>query len=105
MPDTAPTTVYRHRVATRVWHWVNAVAIVVLLGSGLMIFNAHPRLYWGQYGANFDAAWLTLPRFPGWVTIPASYDLAMGRRWRWCWGSGCWRIWSPACSTGTSAAT
>lgn len=49
--------VKRHRLATRIWHWVNAVALLVLLMSGLMIFNAHPRLYWGQYGANFDHAW------------------------------------------------
>jgi thiosulfate reductase cytochrome b subunit len=26
--------------------------------SGLQIFNAHPRLYWGSYGADFDHAWL-----------------------------------------------
>jgi thiosulfate reductase cytochrome b subunit len=32
--------------------------VFVMLMSGLMIFNAHPRLYWGQYGANFDVAWL-----------------------------------------------
>ena len=25
-----------------------------------MIFNAHPRLYWGQYGANSDPAWLEI---------------------------------------------
>ena len=31
-----------------------------MLMSGLMIFNAHPRLYWGQYGANFDPAWLEI---------------------------------------------
>jgi thiosulfate reductase cytochrome b subunit len=46
--------VYRHRLATRLWHWVNAVAVFCLLMSGLMIFNAHPMLYWGEYGANFD---------------------------------------------------
>src|SRR3546814_11942567 len=28
--------------------------------SGLMIFTAHPRLYWGEYGANFDRAWLSI---------------------------------------------
>lgn len=28
--------------------------------SGLMIFNAHGRLYWGQYGANDDKAWLVI---------------------------------------------
>lgn len=52
--------VRRHRLSTRVWHGINAVALLVLLMSGLMIFNAHPRLYWGEYGANFDAAWLEI---------------------------------------------
>lgn len=80
--DSAPLSgVYRHALVTRVWHWVTAVAVLTLLGSGLMIFNAHPRLYWGEYGANFDAAWLALPRFPWWATIPSSYSLAGARHW------------------------
>lgn len=75
--------VYRHRLPTRLWHWVNAIAVIVMLMSGLMILNAHPRLYWGQYGANFDHAWLDLGRrpFPGWATIPSSYNLAAARIW------------------------
>jgi len=52
--------VFRHRLSTRIWHWTNAVAVFVMLMSGLMIFNAHPRLYWGQYGANPDHAWLQI---------------------------------------------
>jgi len=52
--------VKRHRLSTRLWHWTNAFTIFVMLMSGLMIFNAHPRLYWGQYGANFDHAWLQI---------------------------------------------
>jgi thiosulfate reductase cytochrome b subunit len=52
--------VKRHRLATRIWHWINALAVFVMLMSGLMIFNAHPRLYWGQYGANADPAWLSV---------------------------------------------
>ncbi|MFD1612960.1 cytochrome b/b6 domain-containing protein [Sphingomonas tabacisoli] len=52
--------IYRHKLATRIWHWLNALTIVVLLMSGAMIFNAHPRLYWGQYGANFDRPWLQI---------------------------------------------
>lgn len=52
--------VKRHRLSTRLWHWMNAFTIFVMLMSGLMIFNAHPRLYWGQYGANYDRAWLTI---------------------------------------------
>lgn len=50
----------RHRLSTRLWHWINALSLIVLLMSGLMIFNAHPRLYWGQYGANSDPAWLQI---------------------------------------------
>jgi thiosulfate reductase cytochrome b subunit len=57
--------VRRHRASTRVWHWINAVTLLVLLMSGLMIFNAHPRLYWGEYGANFDYAWLEIGRDAG----------------------------------------
>ncbi len=52
--------VRRHRLSTRFWHWVNVVALFIMLMSGLMIFNAHPRLYWGEYGANPDYAWLEI---------------------------------------------
>jgi thiosulfate reductase cytochrome b subunit len=67
-PMTMPTqtaakggdVVDRHRLSTRLWHWTNAVTIVIMLMSGLMIFNAHPRLYWGAYGANPDHAWFQI---------------------------------------------
>jgi thiosulfate reductase cytochrome b subunit len=52
--------VVRHRLSTRIWHWINAGTLLIMLMSGLMIFNAHPRLYWGQYGANPDPAWLEI---------------------------------------------
>jgi Ni/Fe-hydrogenase b-type cytochrome subunit len=113
--SSPPARIYRHRLPTRAWHWVNAVTLLILLMSGLMIFNAHPRLYWGQYGANLDHAWFAIGAtpdtgyirfgetriettgvlgrwtdgqgaeqtwaFPGWATIPTTYDLASGRRW------------------------
>ncbi len=86
-PVAAPGTVLkRHTLTTRVWHWINAVAVFILIGSGFGISNAHPRLYWGRYGANFDAAWLELPRFPEWLTIPRGYNLAMSRRWHLFFG-------------------
>ena len=122
----APEVVKRHRLSTRIWHWVNALTVFVMLMTGLMIFNAHPRLYWGQYGANADAAWLEIGSdadggylklgetrlgttgllgrwtdgsgnvqnlaFPGWATIPSTYDLAGARRWHlafaWLLGLG-----------------
>jgi Ni/Fe-hydrogenase b-type cytochrome subunit len=114
-PAAMPRVVKRHRLSTRLWHWVNALALIVMLMSGLMIFNAHPRLYWGQYGANADPAWLQIGSdaqggylmlgsarvgttgvlgrwtdgegrvqnraFPGWATIPSTYNLAAARRW------------------------
>ena len=107
--------VRRHRLSTRIWHWVNAGTFLILLMSGLMIFNAHPRLYWGHYGANPDPAWLEIGSsnnggylrvgpaavpttgvlgrwtdadgevqtraFPGWATLPSTYNLALARRW------------------------
>src|SRR3954462_10651566 len=56
-----------------------------MLMSGMMIFNAHPRLYWGDYGANPDHAWLAIhgsraaPAFPGRPKLPTSSDLAGAR--------------------------
>lgn len=91
-PDTADAepkggeTVRRHRLSTRIWHWINAATLTVMLMSGLAIFNAHPRLYWGEYGANRELPWLKLGTsktlaFPGWMTIPSYYSLADARTW------------------------
>lgn len=86
-PAPAPRRLYRHRLTTRVWHWVNAATIFIMLGTGLMILNAHPHLYWGDYGANPDPAWFHVSwifpsgHVPGWLTIPSSYNLALARRW------------------------
>lgn len=102
--------IYRTRLPVRIWHWVNAVAIFAMLMSGATIFNAHPRLYWGKYGATFETPWLEIGRqgqqgflrlgslqvdttgflgltdhstkaFPPLVTIPNYYSLAEGRQW------------------------
>lgn len=89
-PETLPDRVYRHRSPVRLWHWTNAIAMITLFMSGLMIFNAHPRAYWGHYGANAaggaDPAWIEIGprggkgeiRFPGiGLTIPT--DGVFGR--------------------------
>jgi len=109
--------VYRHAAVTRVTHWINVVALTLLLMSGLQIFNAHPALYWGAR-SHFERPWLAMTGemhgdkpvgftqlgpvklettglfgvsgkgemlayrgFPRWATLPASQDLADGRRW------------------------
>ncbi len=53
-------TIYRHTVVVRITHWVNVIVVSLLLMSGMQIFNAHPRLYWGQYGADADKPWLEM---------------------------------------------
>lgn len=46
----APRTelIYRHALIVRVTHWINVLCLLVLLMSGLQIFNAHSTLYWGS---------------------------------------------------------
>jgi len=51
--------VYRHTAMVRVLHWINAVLLLIMLMSGLQIFNAHPALYWGK-SATFDHPALSL---------------------------------------------
>jgi thiosulfate reductase cytochrome b subunit len=50
--------IYRHSLLVRITHWINVLVISLLLMSGLQIFNAYPRLHWGQFGADADHAWL-----------------------------------------------
>jgi thiosulfate reductase cytochrome b subunit len=40
--------VYRHPLPVRIMHWINVLALTLMFLSGLQIFNAHPRLYWGN---------------------------------------------------------
>ena len=40
--------VYRHTLLVRISHWLNVPILIILIMSGLQIFNAHPALYWGD---------------------------------------------------------
>ena len=71
----------RHALSTRLWHWLNLLCVVILFMSGLTISNAHRRLYWGDWGFEASQAWLMVPRFPDWMTIPRYYSLAVARDW------------------------
>lgn len=87
----------RHPLSTRIWHWLNLVCVVVLFMSGLTISNAHRRLYWGDWGFAEEQAWLDVPRFPDWMTIPGYYSLAVARDWHilmaWPFALGLLFIW------------
>ncbi len=54
LPLVANRVYYRHSVLIRITHWINALCIGFLIATGLNIFNAHPALYWGRYGADAD---------------------------------------------------
>ncbi|HET7314166.1 cytochrome b/b6 domain-containing protein [Salinisphaera sp.] len=58
-PPGTSALIKRHSLATRLWHWITAVCLLVLLTSGLQIFNAHPSLYWGS-DSDFDSPFLSI---------------------------------------------
>ena len=52
--------VFRTPGVIRINHWINVACVLVLLTSGMTIFNAHPRLYWGQAGSEHDPAFFDM---------------------------------------------
>lgn len=74
------TDVWRHPAAVRITHWLNVIAVVVLLMSGLNILAAHPHLYWGLR-STFADPWLSTPMVPDWLLIPQGRNLAEARNW------------------------
>lgn len=59
----------RHAVTVRLTHWINAAIVLLLLTSGLCIFNYHPALYWGNDG--YDGV-------PSFLSIAAVKDAGTG---------------------------
>ncbi len=58
--SSRPRSDYRHPLPVRLWHWANALAISVLLLTGLLIFDIHPHLYWGESGQEGMGAFFSL---------------------------------------------
>ncbi len=87
--DSVSKLYYRHPLPVRVMHWLNIVLIIILLMSGLNIFNAHPALYWGKSSYSGVPPVMNLQgdkdsagrAFPSWITIPGYRWLSMARRW------------------------
>lgn len=57
----AKVLVRRHSGVTRITHWLNVLAVSLLLMSGLQIFNAHPALYWGAK-STFAEPWVSMQK-------------------------------------------
>jgi thiosulfate reductase cytochrome b subunit len=75
-----PPLVYRQFLATRITHWVWAVALFFLLLSGLQIFNAHPTLYIGsESGFGYDNEVLAIGS-ESTPDGPAGYTRILGAR-------------------------
>jgi thiosulfate reductase cytochrome b subunit len=82
-PDMARHIVPRHALPTRLVHWTNALAVFILLMSGLNILFAHPWLYWGHDGHSGIDAWLHLNSMAdfSWAMLPSGRNLADARHW------------------------
>src|ERR1041384_4831092 len=110
--DTSPAAPHRpekrHHWIVRATHWVNAVALTLMVGSGLRIFNAYPMF--ARKGESFCCwpwegtaipAWLT---FGGWLAGARNWHFAM--MWvlavngaiylAFVWLHGEWRDLAPA---------
>ena len=74
------TDTYRHPPLVRISHWLNVIAVVVLIMSGLNILAAHPQLYWGLR-STFDDPWVAFGTIPSWVMLPQGRNLAEARHW------------------------
>lgn len=59
----------RHHWIVRVTHWVNAVALTIMVGSGLRIFNAHPSF--ARIGETFPLYPFEHKAIPAWLTFGA----------------------------------
>ena len=81
VPAPAPHATLRHHWIVRVTHWVAVVAILIMAGSGLRIFDAYPAFH--RRGETFCCypfeghpipAWLT---FGGWLAGARNWHFAM----------------------------
>ena len=67
----------RHHAVVRITHWVNVVALTIMIGSGLRIFNAYPRF--ARRGESFCCYPFAGQQFPDWLTFGGW--LAGARNW------------------------
>ena len=78
----APTGVlyYRHTLPVRIMHWINVIALTVLLMSGLNIFNAHPTLNWGKSSYDGSPPVLQIGAIAGPEGVPVGITRVFGHQ-------------------------
>lgn len=80
MPRPKKPLVYRHPALTRLTHWIWVACLLLLAGSGLNIFMAHPVLHVGeQSGFEFDNAVLAVGAVRGDDGVHGTVEI-FGRR-------------------------
>ena len=67
----------RHHWVVRVTHWVNVIALTIMVGSGLRIFNAYPAF--ARRGDTFCCYPFANHPIPAWLTFGGW--LAGARNW------------------------
>jgi thiosulfate reductase cytochrome b subunit len=67
----------RHHLVVRITHWVNALALLIMIGSGLRIFNSYPAF--ARKGETFCCYPFAGQKIPEWLTFGGW--LAGARRW------------------------
>ena len=73
----AATTTRRHHWIVRLTHWVNALALTIMIGSGLRIFNSYPAF--ARKGESFCCYPFAGHKIPEWLTFGGW--LAGARNW------------------------
>jgi len=68
----------RHALPVRIMHWINVVALTILLMSGLGIFNAHSALYWGKSSYTGRPALLVMTSIEGKDGQPIGVTTVLG---------------------------
>lgn len=73
--------VTRHHWVVRVTHWVNAIALTIMIGSGLRIFNAYPAFARkGETFCCYPFEHMAIPSaltFGGWLAGARNWHFAM----------------------------
>lgn len=75
------TTTKRHHPIVRITHWINAIALTLMVGSGLQIFNAYPAFARrGETFCCYPFARQPIPpalTFGGWLAGARNWHFAM----------------------------
>lgn len=66
----------RHSGWVRLTHWTIALAVLVLIYSGIAILMVHPRFYWGQAGNDLMRPLFEVPLGPNYHAMRWGPDMA-----------------------------